>query len=91
MQNQDDHLVGRLPDFVIHAIQHGRKIEAIKHVREHYKIGLKEAKQIVDEYISENGGPESEEPETVGITFERILFLLIVVAILYGVYDYLMK
>lgn len=91
MQNQNDHLVGRLPDFVIHAIQHGRKIEAIKHVREHYKIGLKEAKQIVDGYIAENGGPESEEPETAGLTIERILFLLIVAAILYGVYDYLMK
>ena len=91
MPNSDDHLVGRLPDFVIHAIQHGRKIEAIKHVRQHYNIGLKEAKHIVEEYITENGGPDIEEPETTGITIERILFLLIVAAILYGLYELLMK
>ena len=91
MQYQDDHLVGRLPDYVIHAIQHGRKIEAIKHIREHYKIGLKEAKYIVDEYISENGGPDIEEPQTAGFTIERFIFLLIVAAILYGLYEYLMK
>ncbi len=91
MQANSDHLVGRLPDYVVHAIQHGRKIEAIKHVREHYKVGLKEAKQIVEEYITENGGPDNEEPETVGITIERVLFLLIVAALLYGLYDYLVK
>ena len=91
MQIQEDHLVGRLPDYVIHAIQHGRKIEAIKHIRGHYNVGLKEAKHIVDEYISENGEPESEEPKTIGITTERIVFLLIIATILYGLYDYLMK
>ena len=91
MQNKDDHLVGRLPDNVIHAIQQGRKIDAIKHLREHYKIGLKEAKHIVDDYISENGEEESEEPKTAGLTIERVIFLLLVAAILYGVYDYLVK
>ena len=91
MPNSDDHLVVRLPDFIIHAIQQGHKIEAIKHVRQHYNVGLKEAKHIVEEYISENGGADNEEPETAGITIERILFLLIVAAILYGLYDYLMK
>ena len=91
MQNLDDHLVGRLPDYVILAIQDGRKIEAIKHLREHYNIGLKEAKYIVEEYIAENGGPESEQPQTAGFTIERLIFILILAAVAYGLYDYLMK
>lgn len=91
MQHRDDHLVGRLPSSVIDAIQSGRKIEAIKSIREQYKLGLKEAKHVVDAYIDENGEDESEEPRTVGITIERVILMLIVIAILYGLYDYLIK
>ena len=91
MQHRDDHLVGRLPSRVIDAIQSGRKIEAIKSIREQYNLGLKEAKQVVDAYVDENGEDESEEPRTVGITIERVILMLIVIAILYGLYDYLIK
>lgn len=91
MQHPDDHMVGRLPSSVIAAIQSGRKIDAIKSIREQYNLGLKEAKHVVDAYIDENGEDESEEPKTVGITIERVILMLIVIAILYGLYDYLMK
>ena len=91
MQDNSDYLVGRMPNFIVHAIQHGRKIEAIKHVRQHYQVGLKQAKQIVEEYIAENGGAENEQPETAGLTIERVILLLIVAAIIYGLYDYLAK
>ncbi|VUD61897.1 50S ribosomal protein L7/L12 [Thalassocella blandensis] len=35
----------------IQALRDGRKVEAIKRVREHRNLGLKEAKAIVDDYI----------------------------------------
>jgi len=35
----------------ISALQHGNKVEAIKIVREERKIGLKEAKDAVEEYV----------------------------------------
>lgn len=35
----------------ISALRHGNKIEAIKIVREERKIGLKEAKDAVDDYV----------------------------------------
>ena len=90
MPNNDDHLIGRLPDSITHAIVAGRKIDAIKLLRKRYNLGLKEAKHIVDEYITENGEDLGEEPQTVDITIERIVFLIIVVAIGYGLYDYLL-
>ena len=40
-----------LPAEVINAISSGRKIEAIKLIREEWNIGLKEAKEIVDKHI----------------------------------------
>lgn len=90
MPNSDDHLVGRLPDSITHAILAGRKIDAIKQLRQRYNLGLKEAKHVVDEYIAENGEELGEEPQTVGITIERIVLLIIVAAIGYGLYDYLL-
>jgi ribosomal protein L7/L12 len=33
------------------------RIEAIKYVREHSSLGLKEAKDVVDRYAPENGQP----------------------------------
>lgn len=51
-----------LPADVIEAIHANRKIEAIKRLREHRGIGLKEAKQAVDVYISDHKDllPEQE-------------------------------
>ena len=40
-----------LPASAIAALNNGQKIEAIKIVREERKLGLKEAKDLVDAYI----------------------------------------
>lgn len=40
-----------LPVEVIEAIQANRKIEAIKLLREHWSMDLKEAKDTVDDYV----------------------------------------
>lgn len=43
-----------LPDEAIASLQAGRKIDAIKAVREREGLGLKEAKQRVDQYVRDN-------------------------------------
>jgi ribosomal protein L7/L12 len=40
-----------IPSSVVSALSQGNKIEAIKLLREAYGIGLKEAKDMVDEYV----------------------------------------
>ncbi len=40
-----------LPSSVVSALSQGNEIEAIKLLREAYGIGLKEAKDMVDEYV----------------------------------------
>ena len=41
-----------LPPEVINALWAGKKIDAIKLLREQHNIGLKEAKDMVDQYIA---------------------------------------
>jgi ribosomal protein L7/L12 len=75
-----------LPADVLTALQSGKKIEAIKCLREHRNIGLKEAKDIVDTYVA--GLPPStanrykQSDSGVG----RLLFAGAVLAIAYYAY-----
>ena len=70
-----------LPAEVVNAILAGRKIEAIKLLREARGIGLKEAKHAVDAYIREN--PSAQQPRSSG----GGLVIIVVVAILgYALY-----
>ena len=77
-----------LPADVIAEIQANRKVTAIKLLRSHQGIGLKEAKEIVDDYMgthpssSRPGAPESEGG--VG----RLLILILGVGLIFGVYRY---
>ena len=47
----DEPVSTSLPDAAIAALHHGNKIEAIKLVRAERGIGLKEAKDVVEEYL----------------------------------------
>ncbi|RZV38889.1 MAG: hypothetical protein EX272_01490 [Chromatiales bacterium] len=70
-----------LPAEVVNAILAGRKIEAIKLLREARGIGLKEAKHAVDAYIRENPSAQQRRPSGGG------LVIIVVVAILgYAIY-----
>jgi len=42
---------------ILHLLRSGRKIDAIKHHREHFGTGLKEAKQAVEQLAHERLGP----------------------------------
>ena len=75
-----------LPADVRDAVHANRKIEAIKLLREQQRLGLKEAKEIVDAYIDENrhviGDQRSGRESRIG----RILVIVIAGGIIYAAY-----
>jgi hypothetical protein len=77
-----------LPEDVKTAIHANRKIEAIKLLREHRGIGLKESKQAVEEYIAQlpAGVPTRSGQSDTGLG--RLLFLGFCVALVYLLYKY---
>ena len=90
---------GVFPPAAADALRRGHKIEAIRLVREHLGIGLKEAKDLVDQHEQlmvptveglspRNGLSPGEVPRTSG----RITWLLVAAAIVAGlVYHFLLR
>jgi hypothetical protein len=77
-----------LPDDVVAELQANRKVSAIKLLRKHQNIGLKEAKGIVDAYTDKHpSNSPSRVPESVG-GVGRLLFVAVVVGAVYGLYRY---
>ncbi len=77
-----------LPADVIAEIEANRKVSAIKRLRSHRGIGLKEAKEIVDTYTATHtSSPKMEAPGTDG-GIGRILLLIIGVGVIYAIYRY---
>ena len=64
---------------VIEEIQKGRKVQAIKNLRNARNIGLKEAKQLVDAYCLENKVDDSAVVK-LGNTSGIIFFIIFAVA-----------
>jgi len=71
----------RLPEQVISQIRAGRKIQAIKLLREARGIGLKEAKQAVDAYMREN--PSPQQPKSSGNGLVLIVSGLLIAYLVY--------
>lgn len=73
----------KFPEDVLEAIHAGHKIKAIRLLRKQHRIGLKEAKKLVDSYGSENPdliverNPSSSSGSGSGFVF----FVLIALAI----------
>lgn len=78
-----------LPEDVIAAIEAGRKIEAIKLLREQWNLDLVTAKEAVEAYAV--GRPGAPRPNVVSTDsgLPRFILLMIVVAIVYFAYRYL--
>ena len=76
-----------LPPDVVAAVQANRKVEAIKLLRQHQGIDLKEAKGIIDAYIAENPHAVATRSKEEGSGFGRILLTGIIAALLYGLYQ----
>jgi len=71
----------QLPAAAIAAIERGRKIEAIKIVRQQWGIDLKESKGVVDAYIKSQPGLESR-PQIPG----RLALFLLLAALAIAIY-----
>lgn len=70
-----------LPPAALSALMNGRKIQAIKIVREENRVGLKEAKHAVDNYIQTH--PElMQQMKRVQSTSNRGAWLVIIVGVL---------
>jgi hypothetical protein len=77
-----------LPSDVIAEIQANRKVNAIKLLRAHQNIGLKEAKDIVDDYIDKHpSSPRSGTSESEGGA-GRLILVILGVGVIYGLYKY---
>jgi len=74
-----------LPPDVLAAIHISRKIEAIKLLREHQGIGLKEAKEVVDAYMARHPERIQPDPDASGGIGKLILFVVLI-AIGYAIY-----
>lgn len=77
-----------LPDEVVDAIQRGRKIEAIKRLRQAEGMGLKEAKEAVEGWSRVNS-PLVESAGPTGTLLGKIIVLGIALAAWYAVYRFM--
>lgn len=75
-----------LPDDVLAAIRANRKIDAIKLLREHRGLGLKEAKHIVDAYVSKQPSLLVNNPPQAESGIGRLVLVCLVIAIAYAGY-----
>ena len=75
----------KLPANVVEAIRANRKIDAIKLLREHRSLGLKEAKHAVDAYIREH--PHLIPQQSSGGGLGRLVIVVLAVVISYVLYQ----
>ena len=69
-----------LPTAAIAALHRGNKIEAIKIVREEQHIGLKEAKDIVDEALRAQPALQSAVDAAGAGTGQKLFWWLVIIA-----------
>ncbi|GAA3925309.1 ribosomal protein L7/L12 [Litoribacillus peritrichatus] len=70
---------------VTDAINRGRKIEAIKILREQQNLGLKEAKDIIDQYITDNPDKLSTHANPKGKLSWSLIMMVIILAAIFWV------
>ena len=77
----------KLPTAALAALESGRKIEAIKAVRLSFNVGLKEAKEMVEDYIESD--PElkkrisSANNNAAQSAFSGLLVIVVIVLVVY--------
>lgn len=75
-----------LPEDVLAAIRANRKIDAIKLLREHRGLGLKEAKHIVDAYVLKHPSQAVHESPKAESGTGRLVLGVILLAMGYAAY-----
>jgi hypothetical protein len=76
-----------LPEDAVTALQAGRKIEAIKRVRQHHNVDLKTAKETVERYIEQH--PELALASPSGTSVSGLSTLIAIICICVIVYYFL--
>lgn len=79
-----------LPASAVTALQQGNKIDAIKAIRAEQRLGLKEAKDLVDAYLSDHPALDAVVAETRATTSAALGRWLVVVALLAAALYYLL-
>lgn len=64
---------GELPSEALAALAKGKRIEAVKIVREHYGLHLKEAKDKVDAYLGKHPSRDGQAIKTSTVQRDRML------------------
>jgi ribosomal protein L7/L12 len=77
-----------IPTYVIEAFRKNRNIEAIKRLREHRGIGLKEAKQEIEAYVWENPQASALQAPKAESNFGRLILIAILIGGAYAAYRY---
>jgi hypothetical protein len=77
-----------LPEDVLAAIRANRKIGAIKLLRGHQNIGLKEAKEIVDAHIERHPPSAGSRPQQSGSGFAPLVYASLVTGLVYAAYKF---
>lgn len=78
-----------LPEDVVAAIEGGRKIEAIKLLREQWNLDLKSAKVAVESYAAGRPGAAPKSVVSMDSSRRRLILILILFAIAVLVVRYL--
>lgn len=65
--------IGGLPSEALDALANGKRIEAVKIVREHYGLHLKEAKDKVDAYLGKHPSHYRQAIQTTTVQRDRML------------------
>ena len=78
-----------LPEDVLAAISANRKIEAIKLLRDHRNIGLKEARRIVDDYAAGHPSPMFPDPARADSGVGRLVLICVAGFLAYAAYQFL--
>ena len=74
----------QLPSEALNELYAGNKIGAIKYTREHNRIGLKDAKDFVEDYIDKNPAIKAEMDAVQAESLRRFLHWLIPAILLIG-------
>jgi Ribosomal protein L7/L12 C-terminal domain len=68
---------------IIEMVKNGRKIDAIKLIRERRNLGLKESKDLVDSYFKQHPELKVIEAERSNGVILGLIFFALVAAVLY--------
>ena len=87
--NSSQNTFDQIPAAAVSAMENGKKLEAIKIVREETGLGLKEAKELVEHYVKQNPAIKSQFEVWQSASLHGLKWLIISIVIIGLTYYYL--